>query len=307
MTVPHERSRSAMSAAVARGTHRLWDEPPWIVDDPYALLLVGPGWREIAAASRGLARPEVTRQGHAGVLVRSRYAEDCLLDGDYVQYVMLGAGLDSFAWRRPDLCRALDVFEVDDPATQAWKRTRAESLALPLLGNHRFVPIDFETQSLDEALDTAGFDRTRRALFSWVGTTMYLGAEAVAATLGVVGSCAPGSAVVLSYNQDLQFVDDIGREFLAAIMPHVAESGEPVRTSFSPSAMEALLEHHGLTVIDHPTADDLFTRYCSDRCDRLRPYTLERLVLAANKRGERAGMTGGRQESHLPPAAHTRR
>jgi methyltransferase (TIGR00027 family) len=279
-----EPSRSAMSAAVARGTHRLWDEPPWIVDDPFALVLVGPGWEEIAAASRAVARPAVTRQGHAGVLVRSRYAEDHLLGGDYDQYVILGAGLDSFAWRRPDLCRTLCVFEVDHPATQAWKRTRAAGLALPTSENHRFVPIDFETQALSEALDVAGFDWARRALFSYVGTTMYLDAESVAATLRVVGGCAPGSGIVLSYNQDVQFVDDIGREFLAAIMPQVAERGEPVRTSFSPSAIEALLKRHGLTVLDHPTADDLFKRYCADRCDGLRPYTLERLVSAANNR-----------------------
>jgi methyltransferase (TIGR00027 family) len=199
-----EPSRSAMSAAVARGTHRLWDEPPWIVDDPFALLLIGPGWEEIAAASRALGRPAITRQGHAGVLVRSRYAEDRLVEGDYGQYVILGAGLDSFAWRRPDLCRTLRVFEVDHPATQAWKRTRAASLALPISENHRFVPIDFETQALGKALDAAGFDMARRVLFSCVGTTMYLDAESVAATLRLVASCAPGSGVVLSYNQDLQ-------------------------------------------------------------------------------------------------------
>jgi methyltransferase (TIGR00027 family) len=185
-------------------------------------------------------------------------------------------------WRRPDLCGALRVFEVDHPATQAWKRARAASLALPVSENHRFVPIDFGTHALGAALDAAGFDRAGRVLFSCVGTTMYLDAETVAATLPLVASCAPGSGIVLSYNQDLQFVDEIGREFLAAIMPHVAERGEPVRTSFSPSAIEALLERYGLTVLDHPTADDLVERYCADRRDGLRPYTLERLVSAAN-------------------------
>ena len=276
-------SRSAMSAAVARGTHRLWDEPPWIFDDPFALILVGPGWEEIAAASRALARPAVARQGHAGVLVRSRYPEERLLEGDYSQYIILGAGLDSFAWRRPDLCAALRVFEVDDPATQAWKRDRAASLALPIGGNPLFVSVDFETQALGDCLDSAGFDRSRPALFSCMGTTMYLSADSVAATLRVVASCARGSAIALSYNQDLQFVDDIGREFLAAIMPRVAESGEPVRTSFSPSNMEGIVERCGLTVVDHPTADDLFERYCAGRRDGLRPYTLERLLAAAKK------------------------
>lgn len=279
----YQPSRSAMSAAVARGTHRLWDEPPWIFDDPFALILVGPGWEDIAAASRALARPEVARQGHAGVLVRSRYPEECLLEGDFSQYVVLGAGLDSFAWRRPDVCRALRVFEVDHPATQAWKRDRAASLALPISRNHLFVPVDFETEALDDCLDGAGFDWSRPALFSCVGTTMYLNADSVEATLRVVASCARGSDIALSYNQDVQFVDDIGREFLAAIMPRVAESGEPIRTSFSPLHMEAIVERCGLTVVDHPTADDLFTRYCAGRRDGLRPYSLERLLRAANK------------------------
>lgn len=276
-------SRSAMSAAVARGTHRLWDEPPWIFDDPFALILVGPGWEDIAAASRALARPEVTRQGHAGVLVRSRYPEERLLEGAYRQYVVLGAGLDSFAWRRPDVCRTLRVFEVDHPATQAWKRDRAASLALPISGNHLFVPIDFETEALDGCLDSAGFDWSRPALFSCVGTTMYLNADFVEATLRVVASCARGSQIAFSYNQDVQFVDDIGREFLAAITPRVAEGGEPVRTSFSPSHMENIVVRSGLTVVDHPTTDDLITRYCAGRRDGLQPYTLERLLGATNE------------------------
>lgn len=126
-----QASRSAMSAAVARGTHRLWDKPPWIVDDPFALILVGPGWEEFATASRALASPEIFRRGHAGVQIRSRYAEDRLLEGGYGQYVILGAGLDAFAWRRPDLRGSVRVFEVDHPATQAWKRERAATLGLP--------------------------------------------------------------------------------------------------------------------------------------------------------------------------------
>ncbi len=269
-----------MSAAVARGTHRLWDDPPWIFDDPFALLLVGEGWEAFATASRALARPAVWRQGHAGVLVRARYPEDRLAAGGYSQYVILGAGLDSFAWRRPDAAAALRVFEVDHPATQAWKRERAARLALPLSERHLFVPVDFETQSLNECLDAAGFDRSGAALFSWVGTTMYLQPDAIAATLRFVGGCAPGSEIVLSYNQTAAYIDDIGREFLAAIKPLVAAMGEPVHTAFEPAQMEALLADCGLTVVEHPTADDLCDRYCAGRTDGLRPYSLERLVAA---------------------------
>jgi O-methyltransferase involved in polyketide biosynthesis len=143
-----------------------------------------------------------------------------------------------------------------------------------------FVPVDFETQALNDGLDAAGFDWTRSSFFSWVGTTMYLKPDAIAATLGIVAACAPGSEIVLSYNQDLQFVDEIGREFLTAVTPQVVAMGEPVQTSFAPIEMEALVTRCGLTVVEHPTADDLFHRYCAGRTDGLRPYTLERLLSA---------------------------
>ena len=273
-------SRTAMSAAVARGTHRLWDDPPWILDDPFALVLVGPGWEEFAAASRALVRPHVWRQGHAGVLVRCRYPEDRLLRGEFSQYVVLGAGLDSFAWRRPDLLRALRVFEVDHPATQAWKRERAKNLGLPSSDSHIFVPIDFESQTLRDRLGETGFDWSRPALFSSVGTTMYLTRDSIETMLRVVGTCAQGSEIVLSYNQQPQYLDDVGREFLTAIAPRAGEMGEPLQSSFSPREMEELVDACGLSVAEHPTADELRSRYCAGRTDGLRPYTLERLIAA---------------------------
>lgn len=154
------------------------------------------------------------------------------------------------------------------------------TLALPISRSHVFVPVDFETQALNDCLDSAGFDWTCPTLFSWVGTTMYLKPDAIAVTLRIVAACAQGSEIVLSYNQALQFVDEIGREFLTAVTPQVAAMGEPVQTSFAPVEMEALVTRCGLTVVEHPTAADLFTRYCTGRPDGLRPYTLERLISA---------------------------
>lgn len=269
-----------MSAAVARGAHRLWDQPPWIFDDPFALILVGPGWEAIAAASRAAAREPVVRQGQAGVLVRSRYAEDRLAHGGHTQYVILGAGLDSFAWRHPHLRSSLTVFEVDHPATQAWKRERAASLGLPTTEGHIFAPIDFETQTLRDGLDAAGFDWARPTLFSWVGTTMYLTTASIESTLRALATSRAGSEIVMSYNPAPEFLDDIGREFLGATSPRVAAMGEPLLTFFAPTEMEALLTHCGLTVAEHPTSDDLSDRYCSGRTDGLRPYTTERLISA---------------------------
>ena len=274
-------SRSAMSAAVARGTHRLWDAPPWIVDDPFALDLVGPGWEELARSARALVREPVWRRGHAFVQIRTRYPEDRLTESQCGQYVILGAGLDAFAWRRPDLLGALRVFEVDHPATQAWKRERAATVGLRASDDHVFVPVDFETQPLGERLDAAGFDRTRPALFSWVGTTMYLTIAAIESTLRVVARCARGSEIVMGYNVSPDYCDDFGREYLAAFAPTAVRMGESLASSFSPTAAEALIARCGLAVSAHPTSRDLDARYCSARTDGLRPLiTLERLVVA---------------------------
>jgi methyltransferase (TIGR00027 family) len=270
-----------MSAAVARGTHRLWDAPPWLVDDPFALVLVGPGWQQLASAARGLVREAVWRRGHAFVQLRTRYPEDRLIEGGYGQYVILGAGLDSFAWCRPDLLGRVRVFEVDHPATQKWKRERACALGLPTNDHHVFVPVDFEVEALDDRLAAAGFDGSRPALFSWVGTTMYLTAGAIESTLGVVARCASGTEIVLGYNVSREYCDDFGREYLAAFTPTAKGIGEPLASSFAPAEMEALIARCGLAVAAHPTSEDLDARYCASRADGLRPLiTLERLIAA---------------------------
>jgi methyltransferase (TIGR00027 family) len=270
-----------MSAAVARGTHRLWDDPPWIVDDPLALDLVGPGWEEFAQAARAIVREHVWRRGHAFVLIRTRYPEDRLIDSGRDQYVILGAGLDSFAWRKPDGLPRVRVFEVDHPAAQAWKRERAAELGLLASEDHVFVPVDFETQPLGDCLGAAGFDRSRPSLFSWVGTTMYLTPDAIASTLRFIARCATGSEIVMGYNVSPDDCDDFGREYLAAFAPTAVREGLPLASSFAPAEIEALIARCGLAVAVHPTSQDLDARYCSSRSDGLRPLiTLERLVVA---------------------------
>ncbi len=277
-----EPSRSAMSAAVARGTHWLWDAPPWIIDDPFALVLVGPTWPEYAAGIRSLMPPEIFRRGHLFVQIRSRYCEDRLLASGHTQYVIVGAGLDSFAWRRPDLLATLRVFEVDHPATQAWKQARAAELGLPTNAAQVYVPADLTVDDVERALVSSGFDRDAPAVFACVGTTMYLAADAMSAMLTCVARCAPGTELAFSYNVTREFMDAEGIAFLTSITPKLADQGEPVVTGFAPTAVEALVAKHGLSLVDHPTSDDLWLRYCADRGDSVRPYTVERLMTARN-------------------------
>jgi methyltransferase (TIGR00027 family) len=204
-------SMTAMAVAVIRDAHRAYDAKPWILDDPYALMLVGEQWRDIRAAQIATHPEAAWRQQRAGNVVRSRYAEDRLVAGPHRQYVILGAGLDSFAWRRPDLVGSIHLFEVDHPATQAWKRARIDALHLPVHREHIFAPIDFESETLHSGLTRAGLDWSQSAFFSWLGVTMYLAVESIEATLSTVASCAPGSEIVFTYLPTDPFLDEIGR------------------------------------------------------------------------------------------------
>jgi methyltransferase (TIGR00027 family) len=273
-------SATAMMVAVQRGRHRLEDPPPWILDDPFALMLVGPLWPDLAAASRSRYSDELGRQIRASVTARSRYAEDRLGTGRFRQFVLLGAGLDSFAWRRPDLLGPLRVFEVDHPVSQQWKRARAAELGLPTSEDHVFAPVDFEVQALGDGLDGVGFDWTLPTLFSWLGVVPYLTADAVEATLRTVALCRSGSEVVLEYGLDHSSMDDLAREFGATFSPMAKRVGEPVKTGWSPADAEGLVERCGLTVADHPGQEDLVRRYCADRTDGLQPWRASRLLAA---------------------------
>lgn len=275
-----EPSTTAKMTAIARGRHRLEDSPPWVLDDPFALPLAGPEWPQIFAEASALFRPQVLREARGFLVGRSRYSEDRLQAGSFHQYVILGAGLDSFAWRRPDALRSLRVFEVDHPAMQAWKRDRAAVLALPQDENHIFAPVDFELDTLRGSLEQVGFDWLQPTMFSWLGVVAYLTTDAIVATLRQISTCAPGSEIVLSYPPDPSFVDEIGLEFRQTLAPVAGSAGEPFETTTSPGEMEELMVGCGLKITEHLTRDDLHDRYFGGRPDGLTPYTNERLLVA---------------------------
>jgi methyltransferase (TIGR00027 family) len=273
-------SATAAGVAVARGAHRSYDQPPWVLDDPFAVRLVGLRWAEIQAASEAAFPPVALRQSRASVVARSRYAEDRLLSGGYRQYVILGAGLDSFAWRRADLIGWLRLYEVDHPASQAWKLARIAELGLPVRDGHVFAAVDFEAESLREGLTRAGLDWSEPSFFSWLGVTVYLTADVIRATLRSVNACGPGSEIVLSYDASDAFLDDAAREMVEIEARLVAASGEPYATRMSPDQAEALIEGTGLEVAEHLTPHALYERYFAGRSDGLRPSAAERLIAA---------------------------
>lgn len=277
---PAKASATATGVAVARSAHRSCDQPPWVLDDPFALQLAGPRWAEIQSASEAAFPETALRQSRASVVARSRYAEDRLVSGGYRQYVILGAGLDSFAWHRADLIGWLRLFEVDHPASQAWKLGRIAELDLPVRDGHVFAPVDFETTPLWEGLTRAGLDWSQPAFFSWLGVIIYLTPEAITATLNTVSGCGTGSEIVLSYDAPDAFLDDTAREMVQIEARQVAATGEPYTTRMSPAQAETLIESAGLEVVEHLAPQALYDRYFAQRSDGLRPSTAERLIAA---------------------------
>jgi methyltransferase (TIGR00027 family) len=276
-----EPSRTAMMAATARGLHRLEAAAPWVFDDFLALVLVGPAWRDVRAELVAALTEPLLRTCGTMTVARARCTEERLASTAFDQYVLLGAGLDSFAWRRPDaLARGLRVFEVDHPASQAWKLARVAELGLPASDRHVFVPVDFEVETFAVGLDRAGFDWSAPTLFSWLGVLPYLTVEAIEGTLRSIAKCAPGSEIALTYLIDRRLMEDVGREFYERFNRLATGVGEPLQTVLTPAEAEALVRRCGLEVVDHPTRDDVNARYFTGRSDDLSAITFEQFLTA---------------------------
>ena len=166
------------------------------------------------------------------------------------------------------------MFEVDHPSSQAWKLERVSGLALPLGDSQVFVPADFETGSLQDALRSAGFDWGQPALFSWTGVAPYLTAAAIASALRTIAGAEAGSEVVLSYRADEPVLDAAGREFIRIYAPLAAALGEPIQPGWPVTEIERLISRSGLEVVDHPARADLQERYFAGRADGLLPRRL---------------------------------
>jgi methyltransferase (TIGR00027 family) len=261
-------SRTAIMTAVARALHRE-EPPPWVVDDRLADALAGELGDDIRGTLRGELQPESLRMFSRWCCVRCRYPEDIveheLTTNGVRQYVILGAGLDSFALRRPDLLESLRVFEVDHPASQRWKRDRLRELGLAPSANLVFASVDFERQALDQGLREAGFDFDAPAVFAWIGVTMFLGLPAIRDTLDVVAGCADGTRLVLTYNLPQDALQGLGAQTQVALARVTATMDEPMITFFTPTEMEDLLRSHGFGAIEHVGPEEAKALYFPGR------------------------------------------
>lgn len=245
-------------------------EEPKILHDPVVMQLLGPGFeRDIERASH-----KVDRDFRAFMAVRSRFAEDLLAEAvaeGVRQYVVLGAGLDTFAYRNPHA--GMHVFEVDYPATQEWKRARLAEAKITEPESLTFVPLDFEHHTLAEGLTEAGFDFARPAFFGWLGVVPYLTLDAVRSTLAMIGGLLPGSGVCFDYALDPDTLSSERRLVFEALAARVERAGEPFRTFFTPDGLERLLGEAGFSRVVHSDAEFMNERYFDGRADGLRLST----------------------------------
>jgi methyltransferase (TIGR00027 family) len=258
-----------------------------IFADTLAADLLGDQAEEFVSYHRLHGSHLVLSTARAEVTCRSRYAEDSLagaIGRGVTQYVVLGAGLDSFAYRSA-LAADVAVFEVYHPATQDWKRGRLSGAGLPVPANMSFVPVDFEAESLTGKLAGNGFDASRPALVSWLGVTMYLSEPAIGAVLAEVGGFAAGTELVLDYMLPADLGDDIGSSYVEQVAPAAAEQGEPWLAFFGPEQMTSLLSAHGFGAIRHVAQRDIGGPALWRRTDSLRPADLSRLAHAFARSG----------------------
>lgn len=261
-------SRTALGAAHLRAMHQAMDAAPHILEDPVAARLLGPElMAKLAKNPEELRQPE-SRFLRAHVVLRSRFAEDRLKEAvrrGVSQYVILGAGLDTFALRQPEWAAGLQIFEIDQPASQEFKRQRLAAAGLDLPANLHLVAIDFEREPLAQGLARGGVVPNRPTFFSWLGVTMYLSQEAIAAVLRTVAAYPAGSEMVLTFSQPpLPPGQDPG-EGRAALTQRVAEVGEPFVSHFTPREIAALLRDCGFRQPEFLTPEQSAARYFAQR------------------------------------------
>jgi methyltransferase (TIGR00027 family) len=273
-------SRSALRVAQLRAAHQLLDEP-LVFADPVALPILGPELEAAVRENPFQFNEPFPRGMRAAVVLRSLHAEDGLAQAvraGVTQYVVLGAGLDTFAWRNPHA--RLKTYEVDHASTQEWKKSLLSQAGMAIPDSMQFVAVNFEKDQLLDRLQQAGFDKSRPACLSWLGVALYLTREAVLDTLQAVASLPKGTSITFDYvivSSMLNPVEKVIREVMAQSF---AAQGEPWLTFFEPDELRHELEKLGFSKTEDTTPVELNTRYLARRKDGLQAGNGARLMCA---------------------------
>ena len=275
-SAPVQPSGTALTAAAARAAHLIVDDEPRIFTDPLAARLLGDRADELIGYHTLHGTHPVLSGARVQVACRSRDAQDALARAaaaGVAQYVILGAGLDSFAYRG-GLAGRVRVFEVDHPASQEAKRAALAGAGIPVSGNVALVPADLTADSLKPCLTAAGFDALAPAVFGWLGVTMYLTADAVAETMTAVAGCAPGSELIADYLLPEGARDETGALYGRLVAQASAERGEPWRSCFAPEEIAELARKSGLGAVRSVRQRETIPAHLWQRTDSLRPAEL---------------------------------
>jgi methyltransferase (TIGR00027 family) len=272
---------TAVRTALWRALHVEIDPPPHVFADDLALPLAAPGehWQD-----RDDMDPATAGRYRAGMVARARFVEDLVaaqVESGVGQYVILGAGLDTFAQRRPDLAARLRVFEIDRPGPQEWKRQRLAELGLGIPPWLHLVPVDFETgQPWPDRLAAEGFTPDAPAVVASTGVSMYLTKEANAQTLRRIAAFAPGSTLAMTFLLPPDLLDVSQRAGLQATAAKARAAGTPFVSTFSPEEAVTMARDAGFRDVTHVSSEELNERYFADRPDGLRITPGEEFLVA---------------------------
>lgn len=276
-------SRTAWRVALRRAAHQMVDRP-LVFEDPFALAIARAAGE--ADSLRAPDRPH-SRSMRAFLVARSRWAEDHLaravtanMDAP-LQYVLLGAGLDTFALRNP--YAHVRVFEVDHPATQRWKREVLERAGIAVPHTAAFAAVDFHTDSLSEQLAAAGFDTALPAVFAWLGVVPYLTPDGFHATLAILSAQAAQATLLMDYGLPRHALPPVEQLMFDSLAARVAGAGEPFRQFFQPPEILAVMQTYGFGLLEDLNVAGINARYFAGREDRLRVLGSGAHLLAVNK------------------------
>ena len=273
MTERHSSS-AAFRAAILRAVHQLIDEEPKILNDPVVLRLLDAPTLDHIRLNPDKFRTSRMKALRSHIVLRSRYTEDCLAESvrnGVQQYLMLGAGLDTFPYRQPHWARVLRIFEIDHLASQRSKRERLAIAGIEAPSNVELVALDFETTSLRECLRKSSFDFGKPAFLSWLGVTMYLSKDAIDGVFRFVSSLPRSSEIVFTFASPASTVNESeGETLIAVFTAFAAAHGEPWRTRFESNELAHKLHDFGFATVSSLSASEANTRYFQDRRDGLR-------------------------------------
>ena len=259
---------TATLAAVGRAVHSQGDRP--LIKDDLALGLAGEAGTMLLAQLTAQL-PEASRQSFGlAFAIRARFVEDAVeaaIEEGIGQYVIVAAGLDSFAYRRPDVSARMAIFEVDRPASQAWKRRRLGEIGVAIPDSLTYVPLDITAPDLGQTLVAAGFDLAKPAIVSAIALTQYLALGPIDDMLELFGSLAAGSRLVTTYVVPETELGELAAAGLKWTMSQAADRGEPFLSMFRPSEFEELLRRSGFSRVEQAGGDELIRRYLADRPD----------------------------------------